>query len=177
MAGVIVREPAVDDAAAMGLVHVRAWQAAYWGGLMPDDYLDSLLPEDREAMWTASLDRPPRPRFARFVAEASGKLVGFIVVGPVEDEAAEPVRGRVYVVNVDPDQWGTGASVELFTAGVNALRSFDFAQAVLWVHPDNARARAFYERHGWSPDGASKHEEILGVGVPEIRYTTTITTR
>ena len=32
---------AVDtDAGDLGAVHVRAWEAAYRGGLMPDEYLD-----------------------------------------------------------------------------------------------------------------------------------------
>ena len=34
---VTVRHARVDDALALGLVHVRAWQAAY-RGQMPDDY-------------------------------------------------------------------------------------------------------------------------------------------
>ena len=38
--------PAVpDDAMAVARVHVRAWQAAYHG-LMPEDYLAGLRPED-----------------------------------------------------------------------------------------------------------------------------------
>jgi hypothetical protein len=38
----VIRQPTVDDADALGRTHVRAWQAAYRGGLMPDEYLDSL---------------------------------------------------------------------------------------------------------------------------------------
>jgi len=47
---VTVRHAAVGDAPALGRVHVRAWQAAY-RGQMPDDYLDGLRPEEREAGW------------------------------------------------------------------------------------------------------------------------------
>ena len=35
---------------------------------------------------------------------------------------------------------------------------------------DNPRARAFYERAGWPPDGARKAEERWGVRAPEVRY-------
>jgi GNAT superfamily N-acetyltransferase len=46
---------------AVARVHVRSWQAAY-RGLLPDDYLDQLRPEDRAHCYDfASLD-PLKPR-------------------------------------------------------------------------------------------------------------------
>ena len=44
--GPAVREATVDDAEAIGSIHVRAWQAIY-RGVMPDEYLDGLRAEDR----------------------------------------------------------------------------------------------------------------------------------
>ncbi len=35
---------------------------------------------------------------------------------------------------------------------------------------DNERARRFYERGGWRPDGARKVESIGGRELPELRY-------
>lgn len=40
----------------------------------------------------------------------------------------------------------------------------------LWVLKHNARARRFYERAGFAPDGAEEAEEIAGARVPEVRY-------
>ncbi|HUF94538.1 MAG TPA: hypothetical protein VMO52_00495 [Acidimicrobiia bacterium] len=51
------RTPEVRDAADLGSVHVRAWQAAYRGGLMPDEYLESLSAEQRAEMWRTALLR------------------------------------------------------------------------------------------------------------------------
>ena len=45
-----------------------------------------------------------------------------------------------------------------------------FAESVLWVLPGNVRARRFYERAGWTADGAEKISEVFGVTVPEVRY-------
>jgi RimJ/RimL family protein N-acetyltransferase len=42
--------------------------------------------------------------------------------------------------------------------------------ATLWVLEDNPRARRFYEREGWSPDGEAKSDAFLGVRVNEVRY-------
>ena len=53
-----VRAARVQDAPAMGRVHVRAWQAAY-RGQMPDEYLDGLRAEQRAEYWTGVLERGP----------------------------------------------------------------------------------------------------------------------
>lgn len=41
---------------------------------------------------------------------------------------------------------------------------------LLWVLKGNARARRFYERAGFRPDGAEEPFEVEGVAVPEVRY-------
>lgn len=154
----------------MGAVHVKAWQAAYRGGLMPDDYLDSLSAEERAEMWRSALEQPLGPRRARFVVEdTSGVVIGFILVGP-EDGDDETTTGQLFAINVDPDHWGTGAGRSLHDAGIDVLTEAGFDQAVLWVHPDNARARSFYESLGWQSDDITRQAQVLGVDVPEVRY-------
>jgi ribosomal protein S18 acetylase RimI-like enzyme len=167
-AGMHVRTPVTADAEALGSLHVRAWQRAY-RSLMPDDYLDGLSIDDRNEMWATALGRDPRIPSGRLVAEDDGEVVGFIIVGPAggEEDSAE---GEVYALNVDPDAWGRGAGQALLAAGEAALRSAGFAEAMLWVHPGNERARRFYERAGWRDDGAERDEEVLGVETPEVRY-------
>jgi GNAT superfamily N-acetyltransferase len=161
-----VREPVVTDADALGAIHVRAWQAAYRNGLMPDDYLDALSAAERAEMWRTALSTPPRTGVTRLVAEVDAKVVGFALVGPDTDDGA---FGELYALNVDPDRWGLGAGASLLAAGVDALRSAGFHHAVLWVHPGNDRARAFYAAHGWIDDGRARPQEVLGVEVPEVR--------
>jgi ribosomal protein S18 acetylase RimI-like enzyme len=46
----------------------------------------------------------------------------------------------------------------------------DYGAALLWVLEDNPRARGFYERAGWAPDGVRKAEERFGVRAAEVRY-------
>lgn len=165
-----MRTPVPDDASTLGAIHVRAWQAAYRGGLMPDDYLDNLSVDDRTRMWAEALQREPRPRSARLVAvDEADVVVGFIVVGPAGG-AADSVEGEVYALNVDPHAWGHGAGKALLAAGEQALREAGFDEAVLWVHPGNQRARGFYEQAGWHADGAEREEQVLGVTTPEVRY-------
>jgi RimJ/RimL family protein N-acetyltransferase len=41
---------------------------------------------------------------------------------------------------------------------------------MLWVFEANAAARGFYERLGWTPDGAAKPFAIGGAVPVELRY-------
>ena len=166
---VLVRQPSDADADGMGSVHVRAWRAAY-AGLMPDDYLNSLSVKERSDMWRGGLSHPARPRTFRYVAEDQhGSIVGFVAGGPGAGDESAAV-GELYVINVDPDAWGTGAGSALHSSALDALVESGFIEAILWVHPDNARARRFYENRGWRADDVSRQETVLGVQVPEIRY-------
>ena len=165
-----VREARLSDAPAVGRVHVRAWQRAYRGGLMPDSYLDGLSIDERAQMWEQALARSPRPRSARLVAEDARRgVLGFIVVGPAGGDA-DADEGEVYALNVEPEVWGQGAGRALLNAGTEHLERLGFADALLWVHPDNARACSFYEAAGWRRDGGARREEVLGIEVPEVRY-------
>ena len=168
------REPIASDAAAMARVHVRPWQAAYRGGLMPDEYLESLSIEERTGTWSQALERPLGPRRARLVSEdGTGAVAGFILVGPAGgDDAA--TDGELFAINVDPEQWGTGLGTALHNAAMDKLRTHGFDRAVLWVHPGNERARRFYESRGWQSDDLERCEEVLGVEVPEVRYSVSL---
>jgi GNAT superfamily N-acetyltransferase len=55
-----------------------------------------------------------------------------------------------YVV---PDRWGSGVADALHDA---ALAALDCIEVKLWVLEGNARARRFYERHGWVPNGETR---------------------
>ena len=45
-----------------------------------------------------------------------------------------------------------------------------FGSAVLWVLEQNHRARRFYEREGWWPDGARASEDVASLSLPTVRY-------
>ena len=137
---------------------------------MPDEYLDSLSAQARADMWRRQLAHPVAERSVRFVVEdPTGVVVGFALIGP-EGNDREADDGELYVINVDPDSWGTGAGPALHESALDALRDAGFERAVLWVHPENRRARRFYETRGWQTDGVERIETIRGVEVPEVRY-------
>ena len=157
-----VRTATGDDALAIETIRVRGWQVAY-RHVFPAEELDR-QPVD-ESRWRARLLSPP-PGWTTLVAEREGRVVGFASVGPSRDERA---LGELYAIYVDPDEWSTGAGRDLLERAEAVLRRA-YAEALLWVLEENPRARRFYERAGWWPDGARKAEDRWGVRAPEVRY-------
>jgi ribosomal protein S18 acetylase RimI-like enzyme len=111
--------------------------------------------------------RRDRDRDPLLVAEDNGHVVGFALVGPAQDPEG---AGQLYAINVDPDQWGTGAGRALLAAAQGELVRLGYTEAVLWVLPGNARARRFYEVAGWAHDGAQRTGEAWGIAFTEVRY-------
>jgi GNAT superfamily N-acetyltransferase len=159
--------PAVpDDAMAVARVHVRAWQVAY-RGLMPDEYLDGLKPQERAQRYDfASLD-PAKPR--TLVALEADTMLGFATIAPARDEDAAG-QGELCALYVEPDLWGRGVGRALASAARNELYRLGFTKAVLWVAAGNARAQRFYRADGWTPDTLQRAQQVWRVSVTTVRY-------
>jgi ribosomal protein S18 acetylase RimI-like enzyme len=162
---VTIRRATVQDAPALDRLNVRMVQAAY-GGQMPDEQLGGPRPEEQAAAWERGLSRD-RDQDPVLVAEEVGRVVGFAVVGPAQDPEG---AGELCAITVDPDHWGTGVGSALLAAAQAELARLGYAEAVLWVLPDNARGRRFYEVAGWATDGTQRTSEVRGVVLPEVRY-------
>jgi hypothetical protein len=96
-----IRPASIDDADAVGEVHVRAWQSAY-RGMMPDDYLDGLQACDHATRWREHLLSPP-PDVQLLVIIDDRRVVGFACLGPARDSDAPGDIGQLYAINLDPD--------------------------------------------------------------------------
>lgn len=61
---------------------------------------------------------------------------------------------------VHPDQFGSGAADALHRQVIERLVRDGIQAARLWVLRENRRARRFYERNGWRPDGRRERSEF-----------------
>jgi GNAT superfamily N-acetyltransferase len=93
------------------------------------------------------------------VADAD-RVIGFAAPGISRDHDIRTAL-ELYAIYVRKDWWGTGLANRLLDVAIGKQ------PAILWVLEANARARAFYSRHGFVPDGARKEETFFGE--PEIR--------
>lgn len=148
---------------------MRSWKAAF-PGLLPQGYLDALAPADRLEQWEHAL-ASPGPWPSVLVADEDGELLGFAAAGPTRDDDADPATvGELYTLYVDPGAFGTGLGAALLEAAVGELIAGGFARATLWVLHSNARARRFYEAHGWAADGATKEHDWDAFVATDVRY-------
>jgi GNAT superfamily N-acetyltransferase len=165
-----VRRAEPADAAPIAVVHVRSWQGAY-RGLLPQEYLDGLEPAGRTERWRRALERDNWPAAGTLVVVSDGQVGGFANFGPTRDTDASGARvGEISAIYVLPEAWGTGLGRGLMAAALSQLAAGGYETAALWVLESNARARRFYARAGWTPDGSAKQEDIGGAPVTEVRY-------
>lgn len=167
----LVRSAEAGDAEAIAAVQVATWRRAY-RGLIPQAYLDG-LDEAAKAEWWRSVLATGAPGSGALVALDGDRVLGFVSFGPpLDPDAVDPGVGQVYAIYVDPQVWRRGAGAALMDGARSALRAAGFGQAVLWVIDGNERAQRFYERVGWSLDGAHTVDEYGGAQIPEVRYRT-----
>jgi GNAT superfamily N-acetyltransferase len=162
----LLRRAEPEDAMAVAGVHVRSWQVGY-RGLLPEEYLDGLRPEEWALRYDFASTDPLKPK--TIVAIEEGVVLGFATTMPSRD-ADLPEHGELCALYVDPEYWGRGFGVELMVAARAQMREMGFDRGVLWALEGNERAERFYRRDGWMPDGRCKTDFMHGVQVNEVRY-------
>jgi ribosomal protein S18 acetylase RimI-like enzyme len=185
---VVIRSASAADAPQIAGVMRDSWFAAY-EGIIAHQIIDEVTTPDGGARVRQSFrTRPwqhmiaavaPRPQPA--ASAAAPGIVGYASFGPELDvlgvswpypRTAAGAEGRVaelYALYVHPAWWSTGTGRVLMDQVLASVSGAGYRCITLWVLQDNARARCFYERAGFAPDGASHGLPDLG-GVTEIRY-------
>ncbi len=168
---VAIREARPSDARAIAEVHVEGWR---WGyrGILPDEHLDGLSVDEREARLAPGPHRSDawrravRCRRRRLMWSASS------ATGPREDDFAPPPpdAAEVYAIYLLEEVQRTGVGRALLERATEAMRANGYRHAVLWVFEANDRARRFYEAAGWSPDGERAEHRFDGGSRPVLRY-------
>lgn len=159
-----IRRARPGEGTAISRVRVASWQAVY-RGLMPDEILDGMEIDGTD--WERAI-LSSTPRTSLLVVEDAGEIVGFSVLGPDREGAAD--TGEIVAIYLRPEVWDQGYGWALMEHSVSELRGHGFRRAVLWVLSTNTRARRFYETAAWIADGGEKTEEWHGHPLPHTRY-------
>ncbi len=152
-----VRAAVPQDVEVIAACHIACWREAYTHLLSPE-FLAALDPVARARRWASFLHDTSRPTW---IAELGGSVVGFSGTCSSRDEP--PVRDvELRCLYLRQRHHGSGLGQELLEAAL-ADRP-----ASLWVAEENPRARAFYERNRFVPDGGRAALEEMQ-GIVEIR--------
>jgi GNAT superfamily N-acetyltransferase len=175
---VAIRSASAADAVQIAAVMRASWQAAY-EDIIGSEVIDRVTAPDGGARVRQSFRTRPWQR--AIVAAADDGIVGYTFFGPETDVLGTPWphplspagrQGQVaelYALYVHPAWWSTGTGRALMDRVLDTTCAAGYSSVRLWVLEDNSRARRFYERAGFAPDGASHTLEGLG-SVTEIRY-------
>ncbi len=162
---VTLRPMVLEDGRGVGVMHHQAWVDSY-GSILPRGYFTTWTVDDAARRWENVLAAPTPRGATRLVADDHGEISGFVVVGPSRELAERPQPARqteLWGLYVKASRLGTGLGQQLLDAVLARQES-----AELWVFRDNPRARAFYLRNGFVPDGATCTDERFP-DLPEIR--------
>lgn len=151
MDAVTFRRAEMSDAAAGARLHRECWREAYGPHVDPGLLAARLGDVGRwEQAWVQQLTQGA----PRTLAVHGGELIGFAVAGPSRENEQTPLE--LYALYVRQAWWGTGVGQELLD------REIRDEPCTLWVLERNPRARAFYVRNGFVPDGAREYYDALG---------------
>lgn len=176
---VVIRSASTADAAQVAGVQRASWWAAY-DGIIAREIIDEAVTPDDGARVRQTFRTRPWQRMIVAVDEPAA-VVGYASFGPEVDVLGTPWPhpptkageagqvGELYALYVHPDWWSTGTGRALMDRALARTRRAAYPEIVLWVLEANARARRFYERAGFAPDGASNVLHRLGA-VNEVRY-------
>jgi [ribosomal protein S5]-alanine N-acetyltransferase len=144
-----VRDATPGDAGRIAEVARRSWTDTYRDIFEPayiDDFLERAYAPSNLAAHAAAAAAADDRHF--LVAERDGRVVAFAEYG------VGPRGPELFRIYADPAHYGSGAGhalvVELERRLDGAVESY-----VLDVHAENARGRAFYDRHGFVVAGAA----------------------
>jgi ribosomal protein S18 acetylase RimI-like enzyme len=102
------------------------------------------FPDDAvRADWFSALSDPDGETYIAFEDD---EAVGVVSVG----------HGVLQTLYVMPEFWGRGIGSTLHDLALVRLRETNVQEARLWTLTENHRARAFYEKRGWSLTGRTR---------------------
>jgi GNAT superfamily N-acetyltransferase len=194
---VVIRAASAADAAQIAAVQREAWFAAY-EGIIPTEIIDRITAPDNGARVRQTFRTRPWQHVRVAVADdqatpgplgeaAASGIVGYASFGPETDVLSAPWPhplttdgedgsvAELYALYVRPAWWSTGTGRLLMEQVLARTSQAGYQSITLWVLRDNRRARRFYERAGFAPDGATNVLDRLG-RVAELRYRRTLNT-
>jgi len=156
----MIRALEKSDVPRIAEIHVFAQRTVYRGVVTDDFLFGKMTVKDRIEYFHVN-------EAEGYVFDEGGIIKGFITLGPCKDED-KPDSFELFRIFADPFMFGAGIGHKLAMRFEEAAASQGYSKICLWVLQGNSNARAFYEKLGWTADGAKRISQYFGV--PEVRY-------
>ena len=152
------------DTAALAKILCDSWRSAYKNILTPENMEHNTKLESRTTMFEMIIKSGVG---STMIAFSNGNLCGMVSFGESRDAELSDFAEIVAIYTVE-DCWGTGVGTQLMELALSEIENQGYNNVLLWTFKANARARRFYEKHGFVLDGTVKDS---GFGdAKEVRY-------
>ena len=159
-----IRRADQKDVRALSLILTASWKQAYQNILSAEELETSADAEKYEKIFL-SLTEKHSNRF--YIAHCNDFPCGMLYSCPSRDAELKGFA-EIVAIYILPEFWGQGLGQALMNKVLQEISPF-YAGVCLWVFKDNLRARRFYEKSGFSPDGREKTEKFSNQPV-SVRY-------
>jgi ribosomal protein S18 acetylase RimI-like enzyme len=157
-----IRSATRNDWRELAAVHTESYRSTY-RGIMPDDYLDDFTVDRLEKCYQQDLNAGTKQIGLLFVDR---KAAGFIAFGKCSDVDLDARYGEIREIYFLQAYQAKGLGTKLIEWASGKLKELGYSHVSVWVLEDNAKARMFYERLGFTFDGT---EKVISRGKPLIQ--------
>ena len=140
----------------LGRIMAVSFRSAF-GGFISRETLDRCAVAENCAALLANLPR----EMTTVTGWLDGKLMGLLVFSQHPEG-----RTEIEAIHSLPETWGTGLGAAMLVFALEETNAEKVAG--LWAFEKNARARRFYEKHGFRFTGETRVSEFDGA--IEVRY-------
>ena len=154
--GIFVTYSAMELCPELGRIMAESFRSAF-SDFISQETLDRCAVAENCAGLLANLPR----EMTIVTGRLDGKLMGLLVFSRHPEG-----RTEIEAIHSLPESWGTGLGAAMLEFALEETNATDVAG--LWAFEKNARARRFYEKHGFRFTGETRVSEFDGA--MEVRY-------
>ena len=164
----MIRPMQPSDIPRVAEIHTFGWRSAY-RGIVSDEHLFNVMSVAKRIEKFHAMLENAQHESHEFWGETyvydDGIVKGFLTIGQCRDDD-KPGAFELGGLYVDPCLQGQGVGAALTAHCEMLAAQRGHKEIFLWTFEKNAHARAFYEKQGYAPDGATQIVEPYGaVGV------------
>jgi GNAT superfamily N-acetyltransferase len=131
------------------------------------------MPPETELEASGILERLSQPDTWCVIAHDGPDVAGHVAIVAGRERTGEreliPGLAHLWMLFIREPWWGSGLAPHLLGLAVAQAAEQGYAAMRLFTPAGQARARAFYEREGFSTDGVERWEPMLAFDLVEYR--------
>jgi len=147
----MLTEVSINDLDTVVRIHCESWRDAY-KGFMEEDYI-ARKNATRRGKWESILKDAPNGK--HFLIRDGDLSVGMISLDSPR-EGADGDTYEIFGLYILPEEMRKGYGRAAVALAEEKIRGMGYGKISLWVLEPNERARLFWEKMGFAPDGTEK---------------------